>query len=295
MLYYIGIYFFIYAFIGWCLEVSYSALETGKWSNRGFLNGPLCPIYGVGLVAILSLLLPVSDSGLLLFAGGVILCSLIELVTGFVLEKAFHQRWWDYSTEPLNIGGYVCLKFSLYWGLGVVFVVKLVHPTIAFFVDKIPHLLGWVCLAVLFVLLLLDAADTVRTMLGINRQLALIQGAAGAIHKVSDNLSQNLYQGTMKAIEEKEELEGKLLLGKEEMEGRIHQEKEELLARAGEMAATLKRGQRRLLKAFPDMRSTKYSASMEAVKELLMDKTHGLHRVEKTADAAPDQAGSKAG
>jgi uncharacterized membrane protein len=247
MLYYIFIYFFIYAFIGWCLEVSYSALETGKWSNRGFLNGPLCPIYGVGVVVILILLLPISDYGPLLFAGGVILCSLIELVTGFVMEKVFHQRWWDYSTEPFNIGGYICLKFSLYWGLGVIFVVKLVHPTIAFFVEKVPYTLGLIILSILVAALIIDAIDTVRTMMGLNKQLAAIHNAAVVIHKVSDSISENLFEGTMKAIEEKEELEQKL-----QEDGEI------LKTRAEALASTLKRGQRRMLRAFPNMQSTIY-------------------------------------
>ena len=73
--------FFIYAFLGWCTEVAYAALDTGKLVNRGFLNGPLCPIYGCGMAAVLTLLLPLQDNLLILFAGGMLLTTLIELVT----------------------------------------------------------------------------------------------------------------------------------------------------------------------------------------------------------------------
>ena len=92
--------FFIYAFLGWCTEVSYAALKTGRFVNRGFLNGPVCPVYGFGVVIVLWVLEPLRGNLLLLFLGSVALTSLLEWLTGFVLERLFHQRWWDYSQEP---------------------------------------------------------------------------------------------------------------------------------------------------------------------------------------------------
>ena len=97
--------FFIYAFLGWCTEVAYAALDTGKLVNRGFLNGPLCPIYGCGMAAVLTLLLPLQDNLLILFAGGMLLTTLIELVGGWALKTLFHTTWWDYSDKPFNLGG----------------------------------------------------------------------------------------------------------------------------------------------------------------------------------------------
>ncbi|MFQ9473221.1 MAG: putative ABC transporter permease [Oscillospiraceae bacterium] len=120
--------FFIYAFLGWCTEVSYAALKTGRFVNRGFLNGPVCPVYGFGVVIVLWVLEPLRGNLLLLFLGSVALTSLLEWLTGFVLERLFHQRWWDYSQEPFNLGGYICLRFSIAWGLACLFVVKLLHP-----------------------------------------------------------------------------------------------------------------------------------------------------------------------
>ena len=93
--------FFVYALLGWCTEVSYAALVTGKFVNRGFLNGPVCPIYGFGAAIIFLCLEPLKQNLLLLFLGSVLLTSLLELAAGFVLEKLFHQRWWDYlPTSP---------------------------------------------------------------------------------------------------------------------------------------------------------------------------------------------------
>lgn len=265
MFYQVLMFFFIYGFIGWCLEVCYNAVDQGVWSNRGFLNGAICPIYGIGVVVVLYILEPISHFGPLLFVGGVVLCSVIELVTGYVMEKIFHQRWWDYSNEKFNIKGYICLKFSLYWGVGVVFVVKLVHPSIQGFVEWIPYEAGVVALIIALIVLAVDMADTFRTIVGINRELETIHEAASAIRKVSDGLSERLFEGTIRAVEEKEEAELQLALGRAELESKA----EELRDLAEEMARKLRRGQSRMLRALPNMRSTRYEEDMLAVRELI--------------------------
>ena len=114
-LYHVLAFFLIYSCTGWCLEVIFAAATTGQLVNRGFLNGPVCPIYGFGMVIVLFTLTPLQDSVLLLYIGGVILPSALELVGGWALYKLYHTRWWDYSDFPFNIGGYICLEFSLLW------------------------------------------------------------------------------------------------------------------------------------------------------------------------------------
>jgi uncharacterized membrane protein len=279
MFYDLFMFFFIYSFIGWSLEVCYHAIETGNWSNRGFLNGAICPIYGVGVVAILYLLEPISEFGPLLFVGGVVLCSAIELITGYVMEKIFHQRWWDYSNERFNLKGYISLKFSLYWGVGVVFIFKLVHPSIQSFVEWIPYNVGVVILIIALMILAVDAVDTFRTITGINRELETIHEAAAVIRKVSDGISERLFEGTIKAVEEKEELGQKIQSNKEEAELQMALGRAELETKASElkelaenMARKLRRGQKRMLRAFPNMRSTRYDVDMAAVREMIEKK-----------------------
>lgn len=136
-LYEIAVYFFVYAFFGWCTEVIYAALKTGKFINRGFLNGPVCPIYGAGVVLVLLALTPVADNFLLLFLCGALLCSALEFVTGFVLEKLFHRKWWDYSDKHFNLLGYICLSMSLIWGIACLLVVDVLHPAIASLIGKL--------------------------------------------------------------------------------------------------------------------------------------------------------------
>ena len=127
-LYQILAFFLIYSCLGWCLEVIYAAVSTGQLVNRGFLNGPVCPIYGFGMIIVLFTLSPLADNLLLLYIGGVILPSVLELAGGWALYKLYHTRWWDYSDFPFNIGGYICLEFSLLWGVGTVVVMKPFTP-----------------------------------------------------------------------------------------------------------------------------------------------------------------------
>ncbi|HPS82363.1 MAG TPA: hypothetical protein PLP25_10960, partial [Candidatus Limiplasma sp.] len=174
-------YFYLYAFVGWCAEVAFAAVKNGRFVNRGFLNGPVCPIYGVGLVAVLWALSPFQHNLLALYLGAVVLTTGIEWATGFFMEKLFHQRWWDYSRMPLNIGGYVCLLFSLVWGVACVFIVEVLHPLVARLVLMLPQPWSVLLLAVFSATLLADVCVTVATVTRLNRRLSQIDDVAAAI------------------------------------------------------------------------------------------------------------------
>ena len=122
--YYLLLYFFTYGFLGWCTEVAYATTKQGKFVNRGFLNGPICPIYGVGVSVVIYFLTPLSGNLIFLYVTSTILVTVLEGLTGYFMDKIFHHKWWDYSNQPLNIGGYVCLIFSLVWGVACVAIVK---------------------------------------------------------------------------------------------------------------------------------------------------------------------------
>ena len=196
-LYQVFAYFLIYSCIGWCLEVIYAAVTTGNLINRGFLNGPVCPIYGFGMVIVLFALTPLSHSLLLLYLGGVLLPSALELVGGWALYKLYHTRWWDYSDYPFNIGGYICLEFSLLWGVGTLIVMKLVHPIIADAVALIPPLVG---LILMFLLYAIYAADTIATAFAASdlaRDLDALEKVADSMHAVSDAMTELLGTNAM--------------------------------------------------------------------------------------------------
>lgn len=268
-------FFFLYAFLGWCSEVAFVAVNTGELVNRGFLNGPVCPIYGVGMVLVLLLTAPLADNLFLLFVGGMLVTSALEFVTGWALKKLFHTSWWDYSDKPFNLGGYICLSFSLLWGLGVVGVVRLVHPMIARLVEAVPYRLGLGLMIPFGLVFLADLVVTVRTIIGLNRDLGELDRVAEALHRGSDAMAIRLGSAAQLADEELDE-------GKEKLDAALGEGKEKLAARHADLEARrdLLRGQildsrlfgsARLLRAFPEMKHLKHSERLAELQQRMKE------------------------
>ena len=282
MLYRLLWIFFIYAFLGWCTEVSYAALVTGSFVNRGFLNGPVCPIYGFGVVIVLTCLTPLAGSLPLLFLGSVVLTSALEWLTGFALEKLFHQRWWDYSDEPFNLSGYICLRFAIAWGFACMFVVKLLHPTVLLFIRIVPQVLGVVLLALMGAVMAVDLAATVSTIIKLNRRLAQIDELAAKIREASNEFGENLADRVLDAAERgagwKEDLdelsfrlaERRAELADDLEEWERHREEHRVRRQLEEWHGAMQSlldgqsfGHRRLLRAFPRLRSLDHAGALE--------------------------------
>jgi len=200
-------YFYIYACLGWMTEVCYAAATKGKIVNRGFLNGPVCPIYGVGMVVVIACLTPLQGNVPLFFAGAVLLTTVIEGAAGLALEKLFHQRWWDYSNVPFNIGGYICPKFSVAWGLACILALDVFHPPVRRFAAALPDPLSIALLAALSAVFAADLIATVRTLVRLNRRLGEIDEVAGRLREVSDRMTETLSETTFAAMDRGAELE----------------------------------------------------------------------------------------
>ena len=276
--------FIIYAFIGWCTEVSYAALDRGIFVNRGFLNGPYCPIYGCGVVIVVAVLTPLKENLLILFAGSFLLTSILEYITGFILEKVFHNKWWDYSNKPFNLHGYVCLKFSIYWGLACTFIMDVLHPIIYKGITMISHVFGVVLLCIIMTAFVVDCGVTISTILKFNKRLKVMDEMAAKIHRLSDEIGENIYENVTTAVEKSEEFQEtheelltklsdtkeKLAEYKENREvARLEKqrEKEELERKYKELFAQKNFGFKRLMKAFPDMTSKEQNESLEKYKK----------------------------
>lgn len=197
--------FIIYAFIGWCTEVTYQAVERGVFINRGFLNGPYCPIYGIGVVIVTSILSPLKGNLIILFFGSFLLTSVLEFITGFVMEKIFHNKWWDYSEVPFNIMGYVCLKFSIFWGMACSFIVRVLHPIIYDFIKIIPHLIGYILAGIIMIAFIADCVVTVMTILKLNKRLKTMDEIAAKMKVISDEIGNSLYENVTNAVEKRDE------------------------------------------------------------------------------------------
>ena len=144
--------FLFYSIIGWIVEVVDQFLHKGRLINRGFLIGPYCPIHGIGALLMLVLLRNISDSYLILFINAIVICSILEYITGFILEKVFKARWWDYSDYKFNLNGRICLQNSILFGVAGLIIVKLIEPRIYTLLTSIPaNSLNVICVILLFI------------------------------------------------------------------------------------------------------------------------------------------------
>lgn len=148
--------FIIYSFIGWLIEVISSAIQKEGFVNRGFLLGPYCPIYGFGCLAILILLKDYADHPITLFINAIVICSVLEYSTSFLLEKIFKVRWWDYSNRKYNLNGRICLETMIPFGLAALFVWYVLNRFILFGLNMIPDPVLLVISIILAVIFLID-------------------------------------------------------------------------------------------------------------------------------------------
>ena len=158
--------FFIYSFAGWCMEVCYAALRRKKFVNRGFVNSPVCPIYGFSAVLFAVFLPELTERPFFLFLGGMLLASLMEYATGMLMEKIFQRKLWDYSEIKYNLSGYICARYCLLWGLLALASMLFLNPALCGILKQIP---GPVTLTAQWLaagLLLLDFVTTSMAVLG---------------------------------------------------------------------------------------------------------------------------------
>lgn len=160
------IYFFaFYSFAGWCLEVLYYFKNERRFVNRGFLHGPFCPIYGYGVLFLIIFLDNYKDNIFTLFFLACFFTTVLEYITGFMLEKLFKAKWWDYTDDPLNIHGRVCLLYSLFWGVGEVIIIKIIHPVVNNVVDHIPKTFGDILVSIILVYFIIDFCLTLSSLM----------------------------------------------------------------------------------------------------------------------------------
>ena len=158
--------FFGYSFAGWCLELVFTAFKKRKFVNKGFLNGPMCPIYGISAVLISLAFRDLRSNPVFLFTGCMVLCTFIELVAGNLLNAIFHQKWWDYSSRRFHgPDGYICLEFALFWGAFGTVIVMLVNPLFYRLTRRIPAPVSGIVLIGLGVVFLCDLTGTVMALL----------------------------------------------------------------------------------------------------------------------------------
>lgn len=230
------ILFVSYSFIGWAVETVYCSVLSRKFIYRGFLIGPVCPIYGFGALSIIFILSPFEGSPLLVLLFAIIITSAIEYFTSVLLEKLFKKSWWDYSRHKFNINGRVCLQMSAVWGLLAMLLLYVIHPLLKGLLFRMPDTSAQPAALILLLIIGTDLILSVRDALHFNREMLKLTELAGRIERKKDEITSAV---------------GAFGIGQKE---KLEQELSVLLDLRDESLAVFFNRMWRILNAFPHMR-----------------------------------------
>ncbi len=254
-------FFFIYSFLGWCIESTIVSASKRKLTNRGFLKGPMLPLYGFGALTIIISTLMVADNAVLVYICGMIAATALEYVTGAAMEAIFNMKYWDYSDKKFNIHGYICLKSSLFWGFLSVVLVMVIHVPIAEFIDSLDIR---ILTAVLLVIIVIAATDTVfafKKALDYQKLLAYESMIKKELSEISERLAEAKEAFTEKATAKQIEY----FSNQEQKVERLRLELDAAKEKAGKLHKSL-------LKSFPSASSKRFGEAFEEIKKYVSTK-----------------------
>lgn len=243
------LWFITYSCMGWVYESIVCSIGERRLVNRGFLNGPLCPVYGFGSLASIFVLYHKMDNNVIvLFFAGMLLSCTVEYITAVLLEKLFNAKWWDYSNYRFNFQGRVSLIGAVVFGALSVLLIKYVHPIAVGLINQLPDWLQIALSLVIFIIVMLDLFVTVRHLLHLNARLKEIQTAINSF----------LGQYTKRAGELKDSILNKF------EESDFYNERIKALFNLSRIQNM------RIVRAFPDLRSLKYTDAFQKLKNILL-------------------------
>lgn len=283
--------FFIYSFLGWMYESTYVSLRKKSWVNRGFLNGPVIPIYGAGATLVYIVFWQYRGQPLLVFVGGMILATILEYFTSWIMEVLFHARWWDYRKFKFNIKGRICLLVSLFWGILSILMTELIQPKVVKILNYIPIKEGTYIAYLILLVFFADITVTVIHTIQLDKVLVDLQRLRQEFsdyiensriyetkeelkhkltgYKISDlleNIKQFMEENSEKLMERNKLKEGfELKRFRLDIEKHVKDYISRLQARVNKTSYI----QRRLLKAFPDIRTARPEVELKDITEKL--------------------------
>lgn len=278
--YFILMNFYIFSFFGWIYECTFVSIRDRKFINRGFLTGPLLPLYGTGATLVYVMLLPFEPHPSLVFILGMVIATTAEYIAALVLEKLTHAKWWDYSNEPYNFQGRVALIPSMFWGFLSIFLFDFLEPFVIKIINLIPEKEGKYLLSAALVLSAADLIYTVFTTINFSKQLETLYNFRSEIeNQLQDIRFKTLHEIiSSKNINfniKKETIYQKLASLKDApgTDARLMQIEERLKNYFDRHSAFLKKrpftGNRRILDAFPTMKFVSKNKKLIDVRELL--------------------------
>ena len=258
--------FFFYCFCGWVWESCYVSACKRQWVNRGFLHGPLLPIYGSGAIIILFVTLPVEQDLRLVFLLGMMAATVLEYITGAVMERLFKVRYWDYSHHRFNLNGHICLTSSLAWGFFSILLVRFIHPPIADLLADVP---GWLVDPLALAITVAFTVDVVRSV-----QEALdLREVLTRLTEENEDLRRLAKRAEVAAAFAEEDLRRfreRVDLGREELQERVEESRQQ------HQEAKLRRSARRRAEL------------EEALRRRTAAKLETLHTIQETLEHARD-------
>ena len=222
-------FFYFYCFCGWVFESTYVSLKNRKWTNRGFMRGPFLPLYGSGAIMMLVVSAPFQDSVVLTYIAGVIGATILEYITGVTMEALFKVRYWDYSKQPFNFRGQICLGSSLAWGVLTIAMTRVVHKPVERFVLSIPENWLTVVTILLTVYIVSDFTMAWRAAMDLKDVLEKMQKAKEDLERVQKRL--DVYLAFAAEGNEQRKQAMKNRLGLEELNNSISSKFESLKSR----------------------------------------------------------------
>lgn len=205
--------FFFYCFCGWVWESCYVSAKQRRWVNRGFLHGPLLPIYGSGAIIILFVTLPVAENFWLVYLLGTLAATALEYVVGAVMEQLFKVRYWDYSKQPCNLHGYICLSSSIAWGFFSDLLVYWIHPPVDRLLHRLPALLVNPLAAVIAAAFIVDTVKSTKAAVDLREVLTRLTEENAELRRLAQKAEavQSRTEEELRAFREKTSLDKYLL------------------------------------------------------------------------------------
>lgn len=252
--------FFIYSFLGWICETIYCSVGGKKFINRGFLNGPICPIYGFGALFVILFLRPYSDNMIVLFICSIIVTSTLEYIASALLEKMFNAKWWDYSNKILNLNGRICVKNSLIFGVMGVILINNIHPKIKDVINIIPTKIMY-CIAIVLVLwLITEISTTINSIKKLDKKLEGLDKVDSELKSINVCLEKYNSEEIKRIISE-------LNINDISIKNKL----DEIGIKLNKIKSKSKI-QKRLINAYPNMKHKKHHKQLQKLKEIFKDK-----------------------
>ena len=181
-------FFFFYSFFGWCFESTYVSLHEKRFVNRGFIRGPFLPLYGTGALMMLIVSMPFQDNLILTYVAGCVGATVLEYITGVLMETLFKVRYWDYSHKKFNFQGQICLESSLAWGLLTILMTRMIHKPIEAFAFWLPSSVLTGVTMVVTVIFAADFALSFKAALDLRDVLVRMEQAKDELEKMQRRL-----------------------------------------------------------------------------------------------------------